>query len=138
MRPARDATDTSLEMVTHLLTKPRTILGVGLLAAIMAAGAYAFAASNTVPDSHAGSGSGAVSGYTASGITYTLNATDPSKVDHVLFALDPTSTGTVKVRADGSNWVTCPNDGSGNIDCDYSSSPIALSSISNLDVVAVG
>lgn len=124
-------------MVTHLLTKPRTILGIGLLAAIMAAGAYAFAASNTVPDTNAGSGSGTVSGFTASNVSYTLNAADPSKVDHIAFDLNPTSAATVKVKAGSAgSWTTCTNT-AGSVDCDYSGAPIDLQPIDELDVVAV-
>jgi hypothetical protein len=130
-------TEISLDMTTSL-TRPRTILGVAILVAILAAGAYAFTASNTIPASSAGSGSGAVSGYTASNIAYTLNATDPTTADEITFDLTPTSTSAVKVKyTNAGSWTTCTNDGSGGITCDYTGSPIALTAIDNLTVVAV-
>ena len=46
------------------------ILGILVVAAALATGAYAFTATNTVPDSSAGSGSGTISGYTVSAIAY--------------------------------------------------------------------
>jgi hypothetical protein len=40
---------------------------------LLSGGAYAFTASNTVAATTAGNGSGTVSGYTVSGVTYTLS-----------------------------------------------------------------
>ena len=71
---------------------------------------FAFTASNTVPASKAGDGSGAVTGYVVSSVHYGLNATDPSKADSITFDLDSTpiagSTITTNV---GGNWYTCTN-----------------------------
>ena len=39
-------------------------LGILIVAAALATGAYAFTATNTVPGSNAGSGGGTISGYT--------------------------------------------------------------------------
>ena len=129
-------TDIIRGMTTTLFMRPRLAL-VALLAVVLAAASYAFAAANTVPGSTAGSGTGAVSGYTASSVSYTLN-TDPSKVDAITFTLSPTSTSAVKVKyTNAGSWSTCTNDGSGHITCDYSGSPIALSAIDNLTIVAV-
>jgi hypothetical protein len=116
---------------------PRRILVVAIAAVALSAGVYAFTASNTVSASTAGSGSGAVSGYAATSVTYTLNATTPSTVDTIAFTLNPTSTSTVKVKAGTTiAWKVCSNS-SGSVTCDYSSSPIALSDIDNITVVAV-
>ena len=123
--------------MSTLLVKPRSILLSALLVAILACGAYAFTASNTVPASTAGSGSGAVSGYTAAGITYALTSGDPSTIDEIEFTLNPTSTSTVRVKAGtAGSWKICPNS-SGTVTCDYSAAPISLSAIDNLTVVAV-
>ena len=46
-------------------------LGAILVAGAVGMGAHAFTASNTVPASKAGSGAGAISGYTVSNIAYT-------------------------------------------------------------------
>jgi hypothetical protein len=116
--------------------RPRTILGIALLIAILAAGAYVFTASNTIPSSTAGSGSGTVSGYTASNISYTL-ASDPTTIDTVTFTISPTTAATVKVKGGTAGpWKTCANS-SGTITCDYSAAPISLAAIDQLTVVAV-
>jgi hypothetical protein len=122
-------------MNTHL-TRPRAVLAVMLIAAVAAVGAYAFTASNTVPDSNAGSGTSTVSGYTATNIEYTLNA-DPLKVDTITFDLDAAA-NTVKVETDGSTWFDCSATagGSNTVTCDYSSSPITLAGITTLNVIA--
>ena len=74
------------------------------------AGVYACAATNTVPGSTAGSGSGTISGYTVSGIAYTLNATTPTNLDQVAFTISPIAATTVKAQlAAAGTWYTCSN-----------------------------
>jgi hypothetical protein len=109
-----------------------------MLTAILAAGAYAFTASNTVPGSNAGSGSGVVSGYTATNISYTLNAADPTTLDTLTFTIAPITTSVVKVQAGSTgSWKTCANS-SGSITCDYSAAPISVGAVlDQLTVVAV-
>ena len=64
------------------------IAAVVVLAGAIAGGAYAFTASNTVGSSPAGYGeSGAISGYTATNIAWTLNSTSPDKIASVSFTL---------------------------------------------------
>jgi hypothetical protein len=125
-------------MTTSFVTRPRTILAVAFLAVVLAAGAYAFTASNTVPGSNAGSGSGAVSGYVATNLTYTLDGTDPSTIDTLTFTIAPTTTSVVKVKAGTTgSWKTCSNS-SGTITCDYSASPISVGAVlDQITVVAV-
>ena len=125
-------------MAPSLLTRPRTIVAVALLTAILAAGAYAFTASNTVPSSNAGSGSGTVSGYTATNVSYTLTAADPTTIDTLTFTIAPTTTSVVKVKAGTTgSWKTCSNS-SGSITCDYSAAPISVGAVlDQLTVVAV-
>ena len=90
------------------------VLVVVLLSAI---GAYAFTASNTVPATQAGAGSGAITGYTISSVAYTLNS-DPTKIDAVTFAISPASAGTVKAQlVTGGTWYDCANS-SGSVSCD--------------------
>ena len=99
-------------MFSHYVPRLRTVAMLALLL-ILSAVAYGFAAANTVPVSGAGDGSGAISGYTVSGISYTLNGTDPTKLDKVVFTLAPAVVGapaptTVKIRLDSStNWYSC-------------------------------
>ena len=85
-----------------------------LAAVCVAAGAYAFTATNTVPASSAGSGSHAISGYLVTNVAYTLNSTTPTDMDAVSFTLDATA-GTVKAQVvNGGTWYDCTNGGSGN------------------------
>lgn len=125
-------------MAPSLVTRPRTIVAVALLTAILAAGAYAFTASNTVPSSTAGSGSGTVSGYTATSVSYTLTAADPTTIDTLTFTIAPTTTSVVEVKAGSTgSWKTCAN-ASGAITCDYSAAPISVGAVlDQLTVVAV-
>jgi hypothetical protein len=85
-----------------------------LAAVCVAAGAYAFTASNTVPNTSAGSGSGTITGYTVSNVAYTLNSATPTNMDAVSFTLDKAA-GTVKAQVvNGGAWYDCTNGGSGN------------------------
>ena len=81
-------------------------LGILIVAAALATGAYAFTATNTVPDSNAGSGSGTISGYTVSAIAYTLNATTPSNIDSMTFTLNTTAATAKAKIVSGSTTYT--------------------------------
>jgi hypothetical protein len=109
-----------------------------LIAAVcVAAGIYAFTASNTVPGSKAGSGSGAITGYTVSNIHYTPNATDPTKLDAVAFTLDAVA-GTVKAQVDtvAGDWYSCTNTSGNNWSCDTTSPQASVQPADQLSVVA--
>jgi hypothetical protein len=86
------------------------ITAVALMAGALVAGSYAFTAANTVPTSHAGDGSGTVSGYTVSSIHYNLNASSPQNVDSVTSSLDtaPVAGSTIKIVTSG-NTYSCTN-----------------------------
>lgn len=113
--------------------RPR-LLGL-FVAATLAIGTYALTASNTVPGSQAGSGSGTISGYTASNVAYTLNSTDPRNIDQVAFTISPT-TGTVKAQlVSGGSWYSCTNS-SGSVTCATTSPQATASAADNLTVVA--
>ena len=108
-----------------------------MLAAVAVAGpsAYAYTASNTVPNNNAGAGSGAVSGYTASGISYTLDATTPTLIDAVSFSISPAG-GVVKVRLSaGGSWYACTNS-AGSVSCDTTSPQATVAGTTQLTVVA--
>ena len=112
------------------------ILGILVVAAALATGAYAFTATNTVPASSAGSGSGTISGYTVSGIAYTLNATTPSDIDSMTFTLNAAAT-TVKAKiVSGSTTYTDCTIASGvNVTCNFSPD-IAITTADQLSVIA--
>jgi hypothetical protein len=107
-----------------------------LIAAVcVAAGVYAFTASNTVPGSSAGAGAGAITGYTVSNVAYTLGST-PTNLDAVTFTLDKAA-GTVKAQVQtGSSWYSCSNTSGNNWSCDTTSPQATVQPADQLTVVA--
>jgi hypothetical protein len=109
---------------------------VAVVALLLAIAVYAFAASNTVPGTEAGSGSGTISGYTVSSVAYGLNATTPTNIDSVTFTIAPTAAGTVKIQlASGGSWYSCTNT-SGSISCNTTSPQATVAAATQLTVVA--
>ena len=106
-----------------------------IAAACVAAGVYAFTASNTVPGSSAGAGSGAITGYAVSNVAYTLG-TVPTNMDAVTFTLDKAA-GTVKAQVQtGGSWYTCSNTSGNNWSCDTTSPQATVQPADQLTVVA--
>jgi hypothetical protein len=105
-----------LDMKLSRFLRPRNFAAL-LFAVVMSGAVYGFAAANTVPASGAGDGSAAISGYTASNVTYTLNSTDPSKIDAVKFALaggaGVAAPVTVKAQLVASGTWSCDTTGGG-------------------------
>jgi len=91
---------------------------VVLAVIIIAAAAYAFAASNTIDASSAGSGVSVVSGFNVTNIAYNLNA-NPTIVNTITFTITPkvgtAYAKTVKVQLNDTpvtgdttwSWVNC-------------------------------
>lgn len=112
------------------------ILGALVVAVALGTGAYAFTATNTVPDSNAGSGSGTISGYTVSGIAYTLNATTPSDIDSMTFTLNADAvTVKAKIVSGSTTYTTCSVAGGVNVTCNFSPD-IAITTADQLSVIA--
>ena len=119
------------------------VLLVVLVAIIVAGSAFAFAAQNTVADSAAGYKANVVPGYTVTNIAYDLDATDPTVVDKVTFAIVPSS-GTVVAAivklqtATGGTWTDCTlvagTAPSMNVTCTYGS--LDLVDLTALNIVA--
>jgi hypothetical protein len=108
-----------------------TVLAVGI-----ALGVYAYAATNTVPGSTAGAGSGTISGYTVSNIAYGLNSTTPTNLDQVTFSITPTTATTVKAQlASGGTWYSCTNS-AGSVTCNTTSPQATVAAATQLTVVA--
>lgn len=124
-------------MFSRKSTLPRSLLA-GFLIVTLGIATYAFAASNTVPESGAGDGTGTVSGYTISAIVYTLDAVNPEEVDS--FAMEVTPDGgenatTVQATVDGgTTWIDCAGGGT-SWTCTLGVG-VTLTSISSLQVVA--
>jgi hypothetical protein len=114
----------------------RSVLAALVVAGVLSSAAYAFTATNTVPASTAGSGSGAISGYTVSAIAYTLNATTPTNLDAVTFTIAPTTASVVKIQlAAAGSWYTCAN-AAGSVTCNTTSPQATVAAATNLTVVA--
>lgn len=123
--------------------------GTALVVAAVTTGAVAttlaFTNTNTVPTSSAGSGSGAISGYTVSAVDYTLVTADPTKIASVAFKLNGNvpATHDTKVRVSSSgSWIDCSEgtyDAVGDktpVTCTYASgSEPTVASATNLEVV---
>jgi hypothetical protein len=112
-------------------------LGALIVAAALATGAYAFTASNTVPDTNAGSGSGTISGYTVSAVAYQLNATTPTNIDTMTFTLNASaSTAKVKIVSGSTTYTNCVMSGGGlNATCDFSPD-VSITTADQLSVIA--
>ena len=118
------------------LTGRSRILGILVVAAALATGAYAFTATNTVPDSSAGSGSGTISGYTVISIAYQLNATTPSDIDAMTFTLNAAATTVkAKVVSGSTTYTSCTISGGVNVTCNFSPD-IAITTADQLSVIA--
>lgn len=114
----------------------RRLALAALVTGVVASRTFAFTSSNTVSSSSAGSGSGAISGYTASNVSYALNASNPQNIDAVTFTISPTTTATVKVQlAPGGSWYSCANS-SGSVSCATTSPQATAAAATQLTVVA--
>ena len=114
----------------------RGLLAALLVAAALGSGAYAYTASNTVPNGTVGDGTGTISGYTVSAVSYTLNATNPQNLDQVAFTISPAAAATVKVKlASGGSWYSCTNT-SGSVTCATTSPQATAAGATQLEVVA--
>jgi hypothetical protein len=114
----------------------RRLVVVGLLALAVAGGTYVYAATNTVPNTTAGAGSGTISGYTVSSVAYALDATTPTNLNSVTFTIAPTAASTVKVQlAPAGTWYTCSN-ASGSVTCNTTSPQATAAAATQLTVVA--
>ena len=112
------------------------VIAVGLLLSVAV---YGFAASNTVPASSAGEGSGTVSGFTVTNVHYNLNATTPSNIDSVTFTISPAvpGGGSVKVKlVTTGDWYGCTVTGGTNVSCTTTSPQATAQTTDTLDVVA--
>jgi hypothetical protein len=126
-------------------TRSSKIVVAVVAALAIGGGAYAFTASNTVPASTAGAGSGAVSGYTVTNLHYALDATTPSNIDSLTFTISPVvpSTGTGKViisaalSTGGPTNYTCTTDSAGaNVTCATTTPQLTAALLTGVTVVA--
>ncbi len=116
--------------------KPLKIGLLFVLVATVALVATAFTAANTVPATNAGDGSAAISGYTITGVSYTLNATNPKNLDGVDFTIAPITASTVQVQVEaGGAWYGCTNT-AGAVSCATTAPQATVLAADQLTVVA--
>lgn len=116
-------------------SRRRVVIAV-LAAVVIGVAAYAFTATNTVPDTTAGAGSGTISGYTITNVQYGLNATTPTNLDQVAFTISPAAATTVKVQlAPAGSWYSCTN-AAGSVTCATTSPQATVAAATQLTVVA--
>jgi hypothetical protein len=120
------------------------VLLFALAIIVIAGGAYAFAATNTVQDTAAGYKANVVPGYTVTDIVYDLNAADPSLIDAITFSISPSS-GSEKAlvvyvqTATGGAWTSCTLVDATllparNVTCTYGA--LTVESVTALNIVA--
>lgn len=128
-------------MHSHVLRLTAALVAAGAIGG----GAYAFTASNTVPTTNVGAGSGTVSGYTVTNLHYGLDATTPANIDSLTFSVSPvipsTSSGKVDVQAalsaGGPNTYSCTTNTAGDtVTCTTTSPQLTASTLSSVTVVA--
>lgn len=118
------------------LTGRSRIIGILVVAAALATGAYAFTATNTVPASSAGSGAGTISGYTVSAIAYQLDTVTPSDIESMTFTLNAAATTVkAKVVSGSTTYTDCTIAGGVNVTCDFTPD-IAITTADQLSVIA--
>lgn len=113
-------------------------MGAAAVALVAAVAANGITASNTISAApKAGAGATAISGYTVSGVGYTLNTTNPGNLDSVALTLDAAaSTVKIKLVAAGSTWYSCTNPANNDWTCSTTSPQATVSTADQLDVVA--
>jgi hypothetical protein len=114
----------------------RVIVAVAIAATAITA-SNALTASNTVNATVAGSGSGAISGYTVSAVAYNLNATTPANIDSVTFTLSAAATVVkAKLVAAGSTYYNCTVVSGNNWSCATTSPQATVATADQLTIVA--
>jgi hypothetical protein len=121
------------------------VIGGVVIAMAIGGGAYAFTASNTVPATTVGAGSGAVSGFTVTNLHYSLNPTTPANIDSLTFTISPVvpsaSAGKVVIAAalstGGPTNYNCTTDSSGaTVTCATTSPQLTAALITGVTVTA--
>ena len=115
----------------------RKALGVILVVGLVAAGTYAFTATNTVAASKAGDGAAAITGYNVTNVTYTQNPVDPTLLATYTFTLDAAASSVdAKVVSGQLTYDNCV----GGLLNSWTCTPPAgttVQSLDNLRVIAV-
>ena len=117
----------------------RAVLMTAILAAVIATGAFAYTNSiGGVAPPAVGSGSGAIAGYNASNIAYTLSPTNPLNLNQVAFNLASSTAATaVQISLDGgSTWYACTMGTPPAVTCATTSPQATAAAATNMTIVA--
>ncbi len=126
------------------------ILALLVLAVVLSAATYGFAAANTVPaNTHAGYGEGVISGYEVTDVNYTLDSSNPnlfSSVDFNMTELDsgdpvPATAEVLVGIGDGTgttgiDWVTCNTPVGTSVTCPLGSVGVSVTAAVEFHVAA--
>jgi hypothetical protein len=117
----------------------RTLLVTAILAGVIATGAFAY--TNTiggVTPPALGSGSGAIAGYNASNIAYTLSPANPTNLNQVAFNLaSSTAATTVQISLDGgTTWYACAMGTPPAVTCATTAPQATAAAATNMTIVA--
>jgi hypothetical protein len=119
------------------LKSPRRLAAVAVFA-IVAMSAFGFAAQNNFNgQNRAGNGTDAISGYTITNISYSLQGSNPQYLDEVSFTLNQPAS-EVQVRFDAGTWIDCGASGVGNaVTCTIPNDTVLVNPVAQLEVSAV-
>ncbi len=121
------------------------ILALLVLAVVLSAATYGFAAANTVDETYAGEGSDVISGYVVSGVTYNLSPTSPNSFTNVSFNMVNDDGGAVTAATEvyagigngtTTDWVTCSPGTSYDYDCALGTVSITVTAAIEFHVAA--
>jgi len=117
----------------------RMLVMTAIVAAVIATGAYAYTNTITgVAPPALGSGSGAIAGYTASNIAYTLSPTNPTNLNQVAFNLATSTAATaVQISLDGgTTWYACTMGTPPAVTCATTAPQATAAAATNMTIVA--
>jgi hypothetical protein len=123
------------------ILRPRVLVAFAL-ALILSVSAYGFAAANTVVKTGAGDAAEEISGYAITNVIYTLDPTDPTKINDISFDVNPiVASGadatfvSFKLVNGSTTWIEMTK-GTGNNWTHTFSPSITTASVDKLSVVA--
>ena len=101
-----------------------TFIWLALMIIMISSMTYAYASANTVPQNTSGDGTGTISGYVVTNVSYHM-AVDPRKIASVSFTLSGFARN-VKIRLSNTqtDWYVCTNLGSNDWSCDTQSATV--------------
>jgi len=122
--------------MNKLMSYRYRIITLLVLAVVLSAATYGFAAANNVPAGEAGEGEGVISGYDVTNVNYTLDSSDPTAFASVSFDLDAAANDVYAGLGDGTiiYWIDCSNTAGTIWTCDLSASTVSVRAATSLHI----